>query len=204
MTLVVKSATGDFKAVPAGLHQAVLFKIIDCGTQLTVFHNVEKYQRKLMIFWECPKVRLEIEGEDKPGIVMSQYTLSLHEKARLRQMLEQWRGKKFTAEECAQGVDLSKLIGRPCQLNIIHNEQPDGRVFANVDAVLPWPEGQDPPELENEPFIFDVESWEGFESLSDKMQQHIAKSLEGRKREGRAEPEAGKQPSQEFDDDIPF
>ncbi len=203
MSLIVKSSTGDFQPVPEGLHQAVLFKIIDCGTHLD--QRWQKYQRSLMFFFEIPAVRLEIEGEDKPGIVMQRYTLSLHEKANLRKMLEGWRNKKFTAEEVAQGIDLTKLIGKPCQVQVMHNESSDGRTFANVNSVLPWPDSVPPPEgIENDLFLFDTESWEGFDTLSDKMKQYIGGSLEGKKRGGGAQQEAQQSPSQEFDDDIPF
>ncbi|MHA1379626.1 MAG: hypothetical protein ACTSRG_14730 [Candidatus Helarchaeota archaeon] len=47
--------------------------------------------------------------------------MSLHAKATMRKFLESWRGKKFTKEEL-EGFDLQKILGKPCQLQIIHSD----------------------------------------------------------------------------------
>jgi len=85
-------------------------------------------------------IRWQLEENDpksgKPYMVQMRARLSLHEKSKLRPMLEAWRGKKFSQEELA-GFDLEKLIGANCQLQVIHNIADGGAVYANVQAVVP-------------------------------------------------------------------
>jgi hypothetical protein len=68
--------------------------------------------------------------------VSARYTVSLHKKSRLRQHLEMWRGKAFTAEEL-KGFDLEKLIGANGQMQVVHNVADEGKVYANVQAIVP-------------------------------------------------------------------
>jgi hypothetical protein len=204
MALVAKTGEGSFEPVPEGLHKAVLYRIVDCGTQYDQRFN--KYQRVLFFHFELPEVRIEREGEDKPGVCMGRYTMSLHEKAKLRSMLESWRGKKFSKDEVVQGVDLAALLGKPCQVQVMHHTTNDGRVYSNIANVLPWPAGVDVPDnIENETFIFDTETWANFEKLSDKMQDYISGSLEGKKRNQDDDiTKTAPAERQDFDDDIPF
>lgn len=73
-------------------------------------------------------------------MVVSQYTLSLNSKAKLRQHLEAWRGRKFSGEEL-KGFDLEKLLGANCQLQIVHSLSDNGRTYANVQAIVPLGKG---------------------------------------------------------------
>lgn len=73
-------------------------------------------------------------------MVVQRYTLSLHEKSKLRPMLEAWRGRKFTNEEL-EGFDLERLLGANCQVQVCHNISSDGQVYANVQAVVPAAKG---------------------------------------------------------------
>ena len=203
MALTAKASSGDFKPVPPGIHQAILFRIIDLGTQLNKQFDV--YQHKISIFWEVPGFRLETESGEKAGIVQARYTLSLHERAALRKMLEQWRGKRFSVEETAQGVDLEALLGKPCQLNIVHHEGNDGRIYANVDSVLPWPPGVEPPtSTENDQFAFSLEDWKNWEKLSENMQKIVNESVEAQRKQKENKEPVTTQERSDFDDDIPF
>jgi hypothetical protein len=86
---------------------------------------------KTRIAWE-----IEAKMEDgRPFIVSNSYTVSLHEKSQLYKDLRSWRGgKPFTADEIA-AFDLERIIGKQCQLVIVHNQ--DGEdIYANVVAVL--------------------------------------------------------------------
>jgi hypothetical protein len=64
----------------------------------------------------------------------------LSEKSRLRPTLEAWRGRKFTKEEL-DGFDLEKLIAAPCQIQIVHNISDEGRIYGNMQAVVPSAKG---------------------------------------------------------------
>jgi hypothetical protein len=129
MPIVARDSKGEFTPAPEGLHQAVCCDVVDIG----LVRNQWGEQHKVEIRWQ-----LEIENEKngKPFMVVRRYTLSLHAKSTLRQHLEAWRSKKFTAEEL-EGFDLEKLIGANCQVQIVHNVSDDGKTFGNLQAIVP-------------------------------------------------------------------
>jgi hypothetical protein len=81
-----------------------LYGIIDLGTHTEDSPQFgRKTQHKMMIQWECPEYRIEIEKDGKkldlPRAISRRYTMSLGKKANLRKDLEAWRGKPFTDDE---------------------------------------------------------------------------------------------------------
>ena len=101
--------------IEEGIFDGVCSKIIDLGTQYSeIFKNSA---HKIRIFWEIVGETIEINGEQMPRLVSKEFTLSLNEKSKLRQALQSWRGKAFTAEEL-QGFDLKKVLG--VGLSLIH------------------------------------------------------------------------------------
>jgi hypothetical protein len=68
--------------------------------------------------------------------------MSLNAKATLRAFLETWRGRKFAEQELA-GFDLSKLLGVPAQLQVMHDDF-DGKTYANITTAIPAPKGIKP------------------------------------------------------------
>lgn len=133
MPIIVKDTGGAFTPAPEGLHQAVCVDVVDKGIQETQWGP--KQQIKLV--WQVEAVDPETEFRFQ---VHQTYTSSLNEKAKLRQHLEAWRGKKFKVEEL-KGFDVEKLIGVNCQLQIVHNLADAGRVWANVQAIVPLGKG---------------------------------------------------------------
>ena len=133
---------GDFTPIPEDLHLAICYGIWDLGSQFTNFSDHPVHQ--VVIVWELPEVRGEFERDGKkmdlPRAISQKYTVSLHEKANLRKALESWRGKKFTEEEL-KGFDLKKLLGVPCQIQVLHNVK-DGKTYANVGAIIKAPQGK--------------------------------------------------------------
>jgi len=150
--------SGDFKLIPEGMHQAVAYMVFDLGTQFNERWN--NSSRKVLIGWEIPDERIEVEGVSRPMVVSKRYTLSLHEKAILRNDLESWRSKKFTSDEL-KGFDISKLLGVNCNLQILHNEQ-DGKTYTNVQTVTPLMKTQEKIEPENEFVYFSFEDDDEF------------------------------------------
>jgi hypothetical protein len=76
----------------------------------------------------------------KPFEIRRDFGLSLSEKSHLRPFLEAWRGKKFVKDEL-DGFDLEKLLGANCQIQIIQNLTEEGRIYSNVQAVVPMGRG---------------------------------------------------------------
>ena len=150
---ITVSGKGEREALPlidAGLQVAKLYCIADVGK-----HYDERYgkvKEELIFIWELPDFRIEIEkdGEKKdlPRAISRTYTKSLGEKANLRKDLESWRGKSFTEDEL-EAFSLKAVLGKTCQLNIIHaTSKNNGKTYANISAVLSAPRGckHEPPE----------------------------------------------------------
>ena len=128
MSIIIKEPERKYTPAPEGLHQAVCCDVVDLGIVATPWGD--KHQVELR--WEIEAINPDTGG---PHLVRQRYTASLGEKAKLRQALEPWRGRKFTPQELA-GFDLEKLIGVNCQLQVVHNLSDDGRTWANVQAVI--------------------------------------------------------------------
>ena len=133
---------GDFTPIPEDLHMAICYGIWDLGTQYS--ERWQKSAHKVAIVWEIPKVRGDFERNGKmmnlPRAISKQYRLSLHKKADLRKDLESWRGRKFTEDELANGFDLKRLLGVPCQIQVLHNKVED-KTYANIAAITKAPAG---------------------------------------------------------------
>lgn len=167
--------SAEFELVPPGQYSAICYRVVDLGTQEQK-DNVGKisHKRKIIISWE-------IDQRMSEGRRFSQherYTLSLHEMSNLRPMLESWRGKPFTPEE-EEKFDVSKLIGAPCLMQIVHN-QSNGKTYANMSSIMKLPKGMEPLSKENESLEFSLSdfSQEAYDKLSDSLKATIAKSPE--------------------------
>lgn len=202
--IVSSNGGGDFKPVPEGTYVALCVRVIDLGTQVTTFKGAEKNQRKVLIAWEVPEVPVEFDGETAPALLMSSYTASLHEKAALRKHLEAWRGKRFTDDELA-GFDLKNVIGKPCQVQVLHSE--DGN-YANVAAIMAVPKGLPIADPYHPLVSFDLEPGKFspviYEGLSDKLKAKIAQSPEYKAATGGPAYVAPGTGAHDLDDEIPF
>lgn len=133
MAIIARGNKKDFTPAPEGLWPAVCIDVVDLGIVKSQWGDKHKVQLR----WALEEIDPKTE---KPHMVVKRYTLSLHEKASLRRELETWRGRKFTAQE-SEGFDLEKLIGVNCQLQIMHNIQAEGDVYANIQAIVPAAKG---------------------------------------------------------------
>jgi len=129
MPIYARKKETEFSPAPEGLWPAVCVDVVDLGIVQTPFGPQEKIQIRWQLEEKDPKT-------GKRYLIVQKYTPSLHEKSKLRPMLEAWRGKKFNKEEERQ-FDIEKLLGVNCQLQIIHNIKDEGQVYANVQAVVP-------------------------------------------------------------------
>jgi hypothetical protein len=131
MGLMAKSTGGPRVLPPEAVHIGICIGVYDLGTQVSPQFGPN---RKVALCWE-----LDAQMTDgKPFTITQQYTLSLHEKASLRALLESWRGRAFT-EAQLEGFDIFTVLGAPCQLQVIHNKGGDGQTYANVKTVMPLP-----------------------------------------------------------------
>lgn len=178
---------GDFKRVPPGVFIARCFGLIDLGTQRVEFQGDIKLQHKMLVKWELfgeddegKPLEVEFEGKTMPMTISKRYTVSLNEKARLRQDLASWRGKDFSDEE-AKGFDVSKLVGAYCMLNVSQSET-NGKIYSNVAAITPLPgalkNAKPAPVHANQVFDLDNPNLEMLAGFHEKLQETIKASME--------------------------
>jgi hypothetical protein len=139
MAITASAQSGaKFDPIPAGLHHAICYGIIDVGTQPS--NNPQfKPSRKVVFLFELPDERINIDGKDLPRGTSTKFTLSLGDKSKLRPALQSWRGRPFTDEEL-KGFDITKVLGANAYVNITH-ETKDGKTYANVTTINPLPKG---------------------------------------------------------------
>lgn len=196
---------GDFELPEAGTYSARCYRVIDLGTQ----HNerFNKDARQVVVSWELIGTEMQSDPESRPFTMHQTYTASLHEKAKLRQHLESWRGRAFTDKELA-AFDLDNILGKPCLLGVVHKKTESGKTFANVSAVMAVPKGQ--PEigsLVNPCVSFDLDApdWKAYDELSDRMKERIQASPEYQAHMGEAPPPPSDDDAPPAGDDgIPF
>jgi hypothetical protein len=136
MSLIAKGSTsnngGDFLPCPLGAHPAVCVDVVDLGLVEQTYKGETKKKHMIRLVWEA-----EVAGER--FLVFQRYGLSLHNKSVLRKHLKSWRGKDFTDAEVEAGFDVEKLLGKSCLLVVSHNNGDDGKIWTNVDSILPPP-----------------------------------------------------------------
>jgi hypothetical protein len=164
MSIIAKSSGGgsiERKVVPAGNHVARCYGMIQIGTVEQEYMGEKKKLHKVMVDFELPlEMAVFKEGEEaKPFVISKDFTLSFNEKSTLRKMLESWRGKAFTDQEAAN-FDITKLVGAPCMLNIVHKASADGtKTYANITGITPIPKGLQCPEQVNSTRILAYDAW---------------------------------------------
>jgi len=186
-----KPAGITFEPAPAGTHIAICTQIIDLGTQHWTYLGEAKSGRKLRITFELPDEILKYEDADgneveRPFVVMGEHTVSLHEKANLRKVLESWRGKKFTDEQLEpfrkNGLaHLKGLLGVMAMVNVVHTEKGEN-TYANIASISPPPKGTARREPSVEPVFFSLEpqsfSKADLDRLSPRTKEKILKTDE--------------------------
>jgi|TARA_R100000084_G_scaffold108497_1_gene71278 hypothetical protein len=151
MSLTISENQGSFEELAEGKHNAVCYRIIDIGTHMELkFGSTTEYEKKhtVIFFWETLDAKME---DGRPFGVNKWYKLSLHEKSTLYRDLDTWKGG-ITNEELA-GLDLTKLLGVNCVLNIVNSDKGKPKVKAVHrldDSVVP---------TVNEAFTFDIDTY---------------------------------------------
>lgn len=79
------------------------------------------------------------------------------------------------------GLPVSKLIGQPAYLSIIHNTSKDGtKTYSNIFSVMKMPKGLPVPQLVNESVLYSAHqhNQEAFDKLPPFIQDKIKQSPE--------------------------
>jgi hypothetical protein len=210
-----KPATGsggrDFEPLSPGLHYARCFALVDLGLQNEEYQGKAKQTHKIVFGFEFPDELVTFERDGKevvaPKILWTMaYTYSLGSKARLRKLIESWTGKTITPDQ-ETTADLTKLVGRPAQISIIHKPGKDGKVFANInnDIALPATAEQQA-RAQKEKLFHDalVYSTEEPQVHYAKLPKFLKAKVDARVIAGQNKAGQESQARDEFDDSIPF
>ena len=183
MAINATKSAGEFKRVNPGTYVARCYSMIEIGTIESEYLGEKKKRHEVMISWELP-TELEIFHEEKgeePFVVSKTYGLSMHEKATLQRDLESWRGKGFTEQEAAK-FDVTKLMGVPCMLSIIHRpgKVDPTKTYVEIASISAMPRGLECPPQINPTKVLSYDDWNPvvFEGLSDYLKGKIITSDE--------------------------
>lgn len=180
------NATNNYvqrELIPSGNYIARCYQMIEIGTVQEMIMGAPKTLKKVRIGWELPEETRVFNSEkgEQPFVISQEFTLSLHEKSNLRKMLASWRGKDFTEEE-AKCFDITKLIGIPCMLNVIHkpSKTDPTRIYEQIGSVSPLPKSVKCPPQVNKTLRLEYDSFslEIFESLPDFIKDKMRGSIE--------------------------
>jgi hypothetical protein len=156
MAIYARKKEGEYIVAPEGLWPAVCCDVYDLGLVDWGFGPQEKIEITWQLDERDPKTH-------KRYWVTWKGTPSLHEKSKLRPLLESWRGRKFTKEE-EKEFDIEKLLGANCQLQIVHSIRDNG-TFANVQACVPYPKNT--PRIAVEEYIRRIDREKKYEEHPD-------------------------------------
>lgn len=183
MSIIATTNSQPKELIPAGNYFARCYQMLQIGHVKEIIMGEVKTLNKVRIGWELPtetKVFNPEKGE-QPFVISEEFTLSMHEKSNLRKLLASWRGKDFSVEE-AGAFDITKLLGVPCMLNIIHKpgKQDPSKVYQKIGSVSPLPKGASIPKQFNPTTVLQYDNFDYtlYESLPDFIKDKIKTSEE--------------------------
>lgn len=152
LKLQANSGGGDYETIEQGSHAAVLVSLIDCGSRLKTFPgSPPKLTHEIYLCWELPG--MVMSGTTRNHTIARMYTLSFHEKAGLRKLIEQWRGSTFRENE---EFDLTTLVNKPCLLSVTHKTTNSGNTVAIIGGVMRLPNGMAAPKAAFPAVVYEV------------------------------------------------
>lgn len=86
-------------------------------------------KQKILMGWELPNCSMD---DGYPFVISRQFGATLFKQGILMPIIDAWRVRGLTAEE-AKGLDIAKLVGKPCEL--LNNPHRIQQAAAVQDAV---------------------------------------------------------------------
>ncbi len=176
---------------PAGTHIAVLYQIIDLGTQeRKKMGGIIKNERTILFRWELSEEKM---ADGRPYSIQKYYKSSTHEKSNIAKDIKSWTGIVVDGQ-----FDLHSLLGKPCFLTITHTRGNDGKEYDSIASVSGLPKSTKEPSVINEHVFFDLDAFDehAFGKLTQNIQDTIKKSPEYKLAIGK--------PFDELNDEVPF
>lgn len=176
----VKTPGKQRQLITAGQHMARLVQVIDLGLQSQLpWQGEEKPPAyKMLLTFEFPNERIDINGDSRPMWESYEMKLSSHEKS----TCYKWYQQLDPSGE--HRGDWSKLVGKECAVLIVHDTKTKGKhagkTFAKIASIMPLMAGTSVPPLENDSTVFTLDSpdLEVFNAIPEWMQNRIKENLE--------------------------
>jgi hypothetical protein len=169
--LTAGASTGSYELPSAGSHPGQFIGVIFGGTHETPAINGQpgSRARKLLFIIELPGER---RSDDKPHVILSECTASLHPKATLTKMVQAVTGGQLRDGE---RFDVSTLVGKPCIVSIVHETRGD-RVYHRVSSIGAPIKGMPLAESTYPPLVWSVNGGQPFPD-ADWLPFHYGRSV---------------------------
>ncbi|HKI62863.1 MAG TPA: hypothetical protein VKA31_11270 [Mariprofundaceae bacterium] len=176
---------GNTPPMDSGTYPARLVQVIDLGLQAQrPYQGQDKPPaREIALTYEFPTVFMQDEDgqdlEDKPRWLTELIPLHNLKSDRARSTK---RYKALDPKGEAAG-DFAVLVNTPVMVNVVQNPGKGankGKVYENINEVMPFPKGMTVGELANSPRVFDLDApdVEVFMALPKFIQEKITSNLE--------------------------
>lgn len=185
----------NFEPIPEGIHDGVLFKIVETGTQVDPV-DPKKRPRVCYFYWELPGVTYDFEGDNgqkitKRRIVMKKCTVSYGAKdkpSNLRKLLQGWL-KRDPSEAELYGFNYRSMLEAPAKITIVQDTKGE-ETFSNVYKIGKAPTEAPMIKPENEVLYWEIEDLRlGIpETFSAKLKAEIQNSQEFKARQRADQP----------------
>lgn len=127
---------------PEGQFAAVCLDLISMGMRVNEFQGHQSASESCVFVFATG----EKNSKGQEFYVSTEMTLSMSAKAKLPKFLTGWRGKAFTNEELAAGVDLKSLVGKTALISLVKKfALQSGNARVDIDTIMPLPKGMQPP-----------------------------------------------------------
>lgn len=166
----------EYQPIPAKAHAGRLVGVVDMGLQPRAPYQgkPKKPAYRVRLTFELPNQRIEVDGESRPRWIDKEITFSTYDNSTCVKFF-----KTMDPDGVTKG-DWTKLIGTPVQVVVVHNKGDDGRIYDNIQDIVPLMDGIEVGDLENDPLIFDLSNpdMETFDRLPKFKQDKIKANLE--------------------------
>lgn len=153
MLVASESTQRTSTPIEAGTYIARCVQVIDLGDQFNDLSN--KWARKVMLTFEIPSERIDVNGESKPRLMSKTYTLSLNEKASLRKDIEAWYGRQLAISDYP--FDIRAMVGIPCMITVVTRKSKTGNEYSVIGSISKPMKGMPVPEQETASLILDLD-----------------------------------------------
>lgn len=133
MPLYPKVNASSYTPPPGGMHRAVCVDVVDLGVVERKFQDKVIAQDMIRFVFQVEAINPET---GRPFTADLRVGNTVHKKGKLKEIAESWSGRQITSDALAK-LDLERLIGRNCTLNVVLGPREGGGERVTKLSVLP-------------------------------------------------------------------